>query len=208
MIGWCQSVKINDSTSPPQPLQFGVPQGSVLGPIVYTMYTRPIGDIIRRHGLSYHIYADDTQIYVFFDVDGVDDAMARIEACAAEIRLWMNANKLKLSYGKTELLVITRKGTLTTPIFVTVGECSVKPGKQTRHLGVQFYESMTMVPQISAMCSPVTCISGTLAAFANTSQWSRNNLMPTSIWRAEGSWFAGHRSSSSVSQLTRPWSKL
>ena len=52
-----------------------------------------------------------------------------------------------------ELLVITRKGTLTTPISVTVGECSVKPGKQTRHLGVQFDESMTMVPQISAMCS-------------------------------------------------------
>ena len=62
------------------------------------MYTRPIGDIIRRHGLSYHIYADDTQIYVFFDVDGVDDAVARIEACAAEIRLWMNAFMDESSY--------------------------------------------------------------------------------------------------------------
>ena len=75
-----------------------------MGQILYTMYAAPIGDIIRKHGLSYHIYADDTQIYIFFEMDKVDTAIARIEACGAEMRAWMKANMLKLSKGKTELI--------------------------------------------------------------------------------------------------------
>ena len=124
-----------------------------MGPILYTMYAEPIGAIIRKHGLRYHIYADDTQIYVFFDMDGVDDVVARVEACAAEIRMWMRANLLKLSDGKTEVLFITRKGTtpITTP--VTIGDSSVQPVKKVRNLGVLFDDCMKMEPQISAMCS-------------------------------------------------------
>ena len=50
------------------------------------MNAAPIDDIIRKHRLSYHIYADDTQIYIFFEMGEVDTVIARIEACAAKIR--------------------------------------------------------------------------------------------------------------------------
>lgn len=72
--------------------------------------------------------------------------MASIEACAAEIRRWLNANKLKLSDAKTEVLFITRKSMHTTPITnsVAIDECNVKPVKHTRNLGVVFDGSMTM----------------------------------------------------------------
>ena len=56
-----QRVVIEDSVSVDQELDLGVPQGSVLGPRIYCMYTKPVSDIIQRHGLSHHSYADDTQ---------------------------------------------------------------------------------------------------------------------------------------------------
>ena len=63
-----QFVKVDDSCSAPHVLEFGVPQGSVLGPLLYSMYTSPLGEIARRHEMFYHFYPDDT-IYHFYSDD-------------------------------------------------------------------------------------------------------------------------------------------
>ena len=60
LTGRIQRVVIEDSVSVDHEPDFGVPQGSVLGPRIYCMYTKPVSDIIQRHGLSHHSYADDT----------------------------------------------------------------------------------------------------------------------------------------------------
>ena len=61
---YSQRVNIKGTLSDKQEQNFGVPQGYVLGPILYCLYTKPVSDIIQRFGLWHHSYADDTQIYI------------------------------------------------------------------------------------------------------------------------------------------------
>ena len=64
-----QFVNVEDGMSSRRPLLRGVPQGSVLGPLLYLVYTAPIADFIKRHDLLYHLYADDTQLYISFNTN-------------------------------------------------------------------------------------------------------------------------------------------
>ena len=83
-----QFVQIECSRSSLRELNCGVPQGSVLGPLLYVLYTSPVADIIKKHNLMYHLYADDTQLYVPFKL-GSDDLLSSakfsIEMCVQEI---------------------------------------------------------------------------------------------------------------------------
>jgi hypothetical protein len=154
-----QSVVIGDTVSEDRRLDFGVPQGSVLGPKAYCMYTKPVGDIIKRHGLNHHTYADDTQIYVTFKptANSVKDAIIRLESCVEEVKSWMENNLLKLNEDKTELIVFTpkQKQHLFSDIKVTIGGCSISPKPHVKNLGVVFDKHLAMdkhVNTISRTC--------------------------------------------------------
>ena len=102
-----QFVRIGRNSSSVQELICGVPQGCVLGPLLYVLYTAPVGDIIPKHGLFCHLYADDQQLYASFyfeDETEMAAATRRIEMCVSDIHSWMAVNKLKLNNDKTELL--------------------------------------------------------------------------------------------------------
>ena len=105
-----QFVRVNDCRSTQRSLERGVPQGSVLGPLL--LYTLPIADIIKFHKLQYHLYADDTQLYIPFRTDCSYDlslAKRRVEWCVNDIHGWMVNNGLKLNQDKTELVFISSK---------------------------------------------------------------------------------------------------
>ena len=109
LSGRSQFVEINDTKSSVRDLTVGVPQGSVLGPILYLLYTAPLAEIVRSHGLDYHFYADDTQLYISFKDCDVDVARLRVENCVADICHWMEVNELKLNHDKTEIILIYSK---------------------------------------------------------------------------------------------------
>ena len=83
-----QCVSILGSKSAKLPLTRDVPQGYILGPIAFTTYTLPVGDIAKKYHLSLHVYADDTQIYLSFDQNdptAAPMAIDSIESCIGEI---------------------------------------------------------------------------------------------------------------------------
>ena len=98
------SVKMGRSVSAPRHLRIGVPQGSILGPLLFVMYTRELEEIAKKHGILLHLYADDSQVYCEFKTDEFATTEQKMEKCLEEIRKWMIINRLKLhpkdgSYG-------------------------------------------------------------------------------------------------------------
>lgn len=94
LTGRTQRVAVGSTISNTLHLKSGVPQGSVLGPRLYCMFAKPIGEICKRHNMLYHCYADDTQVYLVIEpCDNWNNVSIRLQVCLSDISSWMRAHQ-------------------------------------------------------------------------------------------------------------------
>ena len=135
----------------------GVPQGSVLSPVFFTVYTQPLADIVRKHNMKFHLYTDETQLHLLFDDCSrvsKSAAIAKMEACIDEIKSLMLLNMLKLNNSKTEFLQFPPRPHDSTPSITTIriGSDSITPDLSTKNLVVVLDNDLTLTEHIAATC--------------------------------------------------------
>jgi len=92
-----QFVRCASSTLTPSFIECGVPQGSVLGPILFLLYTADLVNLVKSYDLNPHLYADDTQIYGFSQLATTDELQSRVYQCISAVGDWMSSNRLQLA---------------------------------------------------------------------------------------------------------------
>ena len=143
------TVLIAGEQSKPHKLTCGVPLGSVLGPLLFTNYMTPLASMLKLHGMTYHLYADDTQLFQEFslsDNTSPEIAIRKMERCVISIRQWMKTNMLNLNDDKTEILIIRQKSAHQhlIPESEIISNTNVIPNTHARNLGVTFDCNMSL----------------------------------------------------------------
>ena len=136
----CQSVCIAGVSSPEARLPFGVPQGSVLGPALFVIYTAQIAEITREHLLLAHFYADDSQLYVAFSPQepGDEESIGKVSAQSGRKQMSFACPPRIRHYVQGDHLI--------------VGDTSIAPSASARNLGVIFDAEMNLQAHIRKVC--------------------------------------------------------
>ena len=150
-----QTVHIRRHCSAPAPLQSGVPQGSVLGPVLFTVYTSSLAKLLDSFAVNYHFYADDTSLYVSFEPSDIDANIDAMERCIDAVKTWMSAKQLKMNDSKSEFIVIATKSLfrqIPVSSALKVGNVVLDPSNAVKSLGVVLDKYLSMNEHVSNVC--------------------------------------------------------
>jgi hypothetical protein len=159
LVDRVQTVVVDGHYSDPVVIPWGVPQGSVLGPILFVLYTKPLTSIIKRHSVTPHSFADDSQLQRSAPPNEIPQLIASMQDCISDVRSWMNSNQLKLNEDKTEVMIVSSvqmSHRLNIPDTMEVGDCSVPFSTKVKNLGVTLDNHLEMtqhVQQLARSCN-------------------------------------------------------
>ncbi len=149
-----QTVHLKGQTSTPRDIKHGVPQGSILGPRLFTIYTLPVGHIIRKYYpyAKFMFYADDKNLYLIFDPGFPALASSNMEPLIADVRAWLIRNYLMVNDTKTDSLVASSR--FKDPVVVPpirVGNDLITPSESVKNLGFIFDKHLTYEKQVNSV---------------------------------------------------------
>ena len=145
-------VSLSNNCSAFAPVHSGVPQGSVLGPILLTMYIKPLSAIIDSHSIIHHSFADDLQLQMSAPPDRISELLHSVQSCIGDAKAWATVNMLKLNDNKTELMLVTSKRTKhlhNLPTSITIGNAQIPFKQSVKNLGHILDCHLTMNAHVS-----------------------------------------------------------
>ena len=155
-----QSVFVGHESTP-SVLKCGVPQGSVLGPLLFTLYTHPLSTVICQSGISYHFFADDSQLHNSSVPSDFPVLACCLKDCIEDVADWMADSKLKMNDDKTELMAIGTRSKLSQVIPnlapMSISGCDIPFSQSVRNLGFYLDETLSMDAHIKYLCRILFC---------------------------------------------------
>ena len=143
-----QYVKINNCNSSELNIKCGVPQGSLLGPVLFNLYMVPLFKIFTEMGITYHSYADDTQFY--FVSENVVESVCLVETLLGRLSDWFQTCKLKLNAAKTQIMVVNNNKEDIYK-FKVLGS-DISPASKVSNLGILIDDQLSLKIQIDDVC--------------------------------------------------------
>jgi len=147
-----QSIRVGNNKSGRKSCEYGVPQGSVLGPLLFTLYVAPVANVIASFNISHSQYADDTQLYIALNDE---NALSSLSNCCNTVYNWFLLNGLSLNPDKTEAIVIgtgARQRSEGPLDFVKVGDATIRPTDSVKSLGIIVDNMLSFNAHVNSVC--------------------------------------------------------
>ena len=145
-------VSLSNHCSAFAPVHSGVPLGSVLGHILFTMYDKPFSAIIDSHSIIHDSFADDLQLQMSAPPDGISELLHFMQSCMSDVDAWATTNMLKLNDNKTELMLVTSKRNKhlhNLPSSITIGNAQIPFRQSVKNFGFTLDCHLTMNAHVS-----------------------------------------------------------
>ena len=151
LTGCTQFVRFNGTTSRTMTVTSGVPQGSVLGPILFIAYSAEVISIVELHGLRAHAFVDDLQVYDHVAQEDASSLVVRMVSCIEHVNAWMTSNRLRFNPSKTELIWLgsSRRLHHCPADKVRISDADIQPTESVRDLGVLIDSAMTLTTHVN-----------------------------------------------------------